>query len=535
MPSIKRRADNMDDSATRKRQQLRHTATESGSVNEDTARSDVTVKPDVSVVAETTVTTATADNESAKTLRLLHSDFDVLRQTLTCRICEKLFYEPYVLHCGHTYCYRCLSTWFSSYRNMSCPDCRVRIKQTPAPSYAIKDMVTVFMKRAELLPDGETIEEHEIWRKEEEDHVAADRNNQDPRHGGLFKGKFNRRGVLRPLVDPSDGVARCPRCNWEIEDDTCEHCGIHFDSEGYESASDDYDSYMEDELDGDLDAVDHLPWYDGQDGHGSGSIVSDSGETYSDVEIAPTLRHRHANRLVHNLAHHQAHQNALMANGQPLQHWADVPRGWPTQGGLDDDDEDEDEGEEDEDDGEDLSGFVVADDSVEDGAASPVTISSEEDEPPRRSVPGTRGTFSWRRRGGHHTHAPASAIRRIPVSSDDDSEGSDDDSNEDTNDIMPQGSSETHDSESDSEAVAEAYARRAAVLNELSLPEESSASESDQSGPVVATAVRRMNFAQRRRQPQFQRAGRAPARRGPHGADAATVAVDEDSGYRQMH
>ena len=38
-------------------------------------------------------------------LQVLRSDFDSLRQHLTCKICDRLLYQPYTIACGHTYCY----------------------------------------------------------------------------------------------------------------------------------------------------------------------------------------------------------------------------------------------------------------------------------------------------------------------------------------------------------------------------------------------------------------------------------------------
>jgi hypothetical protein len=38
-------------------------------------------------------------------LKALKADFDGLRSHLTCKICVRLFYQPYTIACGHTYCY----------------------------------------------------------------------------------------------------------------------------------------------------------------------------------------------------------------------------------------------------------------------------------------------------------------------------------------------------------------------------------------------------------------------------------------------
>lgn len=130
------------------------------------------------------------------------------------------------------------------------------VKSTPAPSYLIKEMTQVFIARTELLPDGETLEQHAQWKKEETDIVNRDKSDADPQTGGLFKGCFSGRARLQPIHDPLDGVDRCPQCNWEVEDGMCAHCGFHFDDLSVDYDSDELtDSMDEDEeLDGELEA-----------------------------------------------------------------------------------------------------------------------------------------------------------------------------------------------------------------------------------------------------------------------------------------
>lgn len=153
------------------------------------------------------------------TLQTLNTDIDAIRQLITCKICTRLLTEPYSLACGHTYCYICISGWFNVHR-MTCPDCRIKITQQPAPSYILKEMTHIFASRVELLPDGETTKELDEQIKEAADTVTKAKNNKNAATGGLFKGLFKngRRGMpLMPIYDPSDGVDRCPNCNWELE------------------------------------------------------------------------------------------------------------------------------------------------------------------------------------------------------------------------------------------------------------------------------------------------------------------------------
>lgn len=45
------------------------------------------------------------DTDAIQQLKVLKGEFDSLRSHLTCKICDRLLYEPYSVACGHTYCY----------------------------------------------------------------------------------------------------------------------------------------------------------------------------------------------------------------------------------------------------------------------------------------------------------------------------------------------------------------------------------------------------------------------------------------------
>jgi len=77
-----------------------------------------------------------------------------MRQLVTCKICDRLLYEPYALSCGHTYCYICLTQWFTNNsRKKTCPDCRSVIVLQPTPSYIIKELVLIFVSRGRAFAD----------------------------------------------------------------------------------------------------------------------------------------------------------------------------------------------------------------------------------------------------------------------------------------------------------------------------------------------------------------------------------------------
>lgn len=118
-------------------------------------------------------------------------------------------------------------------------------------------MTGVFINRAELLPKGETLEEHKKWQKDEAEAVLQDKNNKDPRNGGLFKGCFRTRGPsLHALRDPEDGVRRCPMCHWELADGECEQCGLVFDESGELSLGDSFTGFSDMDETSELDVED---------------------------------------------------------------------------------------------------------------------------------------------------------------------------------------------------------------------------------------------------------------------------------------
>ena len=124
----------------------------------------------------------------------------------------------------------------------------------------------MFCNRVELLPEDETIREHEQG-KEAEAKVLAD----DKKGPGLFKGRFKRRrppflGLPRVLRDAADGVERCPSCMWELEEGMCNQCGWPQHSDNTDSDSDEsiddhmvsFEDYDSDDDDRDISPVDQF-------------------------------------------------------------------------------------------------------------------------------------------------------------------------------------------------------------------------------------------------------------------------------------
>jgi hypothetical protein len=210
--------------------------------------------PDVAIMAQEDTTPETCHHEQS--LRTLHSDLDAMRQVMSCRVCQRFLYEPYTLTCGHTFCYSCLSQWIGQNKKKTCPDCRAVVQEQPTPAWLIREMVFIFVNKSELLPDGETSEEHHQMAREEAEIVAKDKANTDDVKGGLFMGAFKPgRRPLQALHDPSDHVDRCPQCLNEVEDGRCLHCNrrvlTELDDSDYSGSSDSGDE--SEELDHDLE------------------------------------------------------------------------------------------------------------------------------------------------------------------------------------------------------------------------------------------------------------------------------------------
>ncbi len=302
-------------------------------------------------------------------LKTLNTDVDAMRQLVTCKVCDRLLYEPYALACGHTYCYQCLRQWFENNKSKkTCPDCRMKVTQIPTPSYVLRELVLIFVSRNELLPDGETTDEHKKWSKEEADLVAADRASTDVKTGGLFKGMFNGRRAWGPMRDAADGVDRCPECHWELEDGECNQCGLRVDEEGFSDYDDDSD-LTDDELDHEIDEQDAAAFFgaDGADDYmGPPIYLSDSEDS---SERGPSVMNSDPDRDIR-----EAMDLLNRANASERRREQRARITVDLRSADDEDDESDDEGEHRE-----MDGFIANDD--EDPASSGSESSEDTDIP----------------------------------------------------------------------------------------------------------------------------------------------------------
>jgi hypothetical protein len=106
----------------------------------------------------------------------------------------------------------------------------------------LRDLVHMFISRVELLPEDETTAEHDEAKRIEAQLIEVDRTTRTDGEPGLFKGAFckTRLQYHGPIRDDEDGVLRCPRCAWEMEDGECGQCGYE-DDEGDFSDDEDHE------------------------------------------------------------------------------------------------------------------------------------------------------------------------------------------------------------------------------------------------------------------------------------------------------
>lgn len=199
-------------------------------------------------------------------------------------------------------------------------------------------MTRVFAYRAELLPDGETVEEHDEYIKEAVGKVLRDKDS-----GGLFSGMFKHDDVARwgPLHDPGDDVDRCPNCHWELEEGVCNSCGLHIgDEDGFGLDTGESESSEDEELDIDIVPRD----YDGMDDPGSFDdddfMDEDGGNHYQQEDdenngldldafgVLPRPRHPAVNR------HRHYHHHPINLDSEPESEDSEDPENDPQMEGF---------------------------------------------------------------------------------------------------------------------------------------------------------------------------------------------------------
>lgn len=168
---------------------------------------------------------------------------------LECVICLETMHIPFLLSCGHSFCYGCLDSWFKN--KLNCPTCRHNLVEPPTLNKGLREVSNGITELFfESLQDEEQKSKLKEIKKTQEDEFEEALKSKIK----LFSDSF----LLAPrLIDTSDGVPRCGNCHWEVHGSVCLHCGQsvrHPGSDGYYDSSDG-DAYNEDEQEVELFGV----------------------------------------------------------------------------------------------------------------------------------------------------------------------------------------------------------------------------------------------------------------------------------------
>ncbi|KAG5362567.1 RING finger protein [Yarrowia sp. C11] len=147
---------------------------------------------------------------------------------LECAICQSIMFVPFILDCGHNYCYPCLKQWFVN--NNSCPECRTRICKAPTHSLTLKSLAeSITDKMIRVEPSLKK----PFARRKKEQVKPYTKDVKKKRVFPAFASKSSHH------LDEEDGVQRCSQCHWELEEeeDRCTNCGVWVnDGSGREAA-----------------------------------------------------------------------------------------------------------------------------------------------------------------------------------------------------------------------------------------------------------------------------------------------------------
>lgn len=147
---------------------------------------------------------------------------------LECAICQSIMFVPFVLDCGHNYCYPCLKQWFVD--NNSCPQCRTKICKAPTHSLTLTTLADSITNK--MVGVDPSLEKQFAKRKKEQVKPYT----KDVAKKRVFPA-FNAGSTHH--LDEEDGVQRCSQCHWELEEeeDRCNNCGVWVnDGHGREAA-----------------------------------------------------------------------------------------------------------------------------------------------------------------------------------------------------------------------------------------------------------------------------------------------------------
>ena len=180
-----------------------------------------------------------------------------------------------------------------------------------------------------MVPAGETTEEHRVQQEEEASRVDQNKAIGATTGKGLFGVRFWNSGPRRiPIIrDEEDGVDRCPRCTWELEDGWCESCGYGAgDHSDMEMSDSEMSFYVGDDLGDDHTVTEHpmmgddisiyeTDFPEGMHAHRNRTTSVDSDGITLDEELSTRAHQVLARARVRN-----RHDMAIIRN---LEHWHD--------------------------------------------------------------------------------------------------------------------------------------------------------------------------------------------------------------------
>lgn len=158
--------------------------------------------------------------------------------SLECLVCSEVMHVPFLLPCGHTFCYGCLNAWFEN--KINCPTCRCELPQPPTLNIQLKEISNNI---TETIVDSL---EDNVHKKTLEEAKRAVMDEYELAKPNLFGDAFK---TTLTIIDNSDGVPRCSNCHWEAHGSQCLQCGARFRTARNDLYydSDDGDAYNEDD------------------------------------------------------------------------------------------------------------------------------------------------------------------------------------------------------------------------------------------------------------------------------------------------
>lgn len=153
--------------------------------------------------------------EKENVQRLMAERHSKEEASLTCSICLGLYCKPFVVECGHVFCYFCLNRWVENQDwNGKCASCRTKLVKFPTPALFVEQQVDLLIEYSSEQKKIEYTDRLEMER-------SAFNEINNP-----WKGWYAPSANL--IEDAEDNVERCGQCGWELEDELCSRCNTYY-------------------------------------------------------------------------------------------------------------------------------------------------------------------------------------------------------------------------------------------------------------------------------------------------------------------